>query len=417
MGSLVSISQNSRKLVVYKSRILNYFKNIYILYYTKYNRVIMKKILFLILFTTHLSVAQTVTIPGIESISSTNMLKTVEFLASEKLQGRLSGSPGYYEAAEYMKNEFQKIGLKPAFGNDYYQYFYTEYNEITSAGFTVFDNSGNPRIYELGKDFVCRGFTGSGEIKSEVVFCGYGEALGDYNDYQNTDVRNKIVMFFKQDASFLKQESFGGATLRHRVNLAVKNGAKGIILVSKPNDRNPQKPIGSVMDGDGEFQPNCPVIHIDLQTADEILKEKKYKIKNLQSVIDSTEHPFSFNTGVTAEIEIKAQYEKERKTMNIAGIYEGTDDSLKNEYIVIGAHLDHVGGQAGKIYFPGANDNASGSAGVLEIAKTFAEKGIKTKRSIIFVLFSNEESGLQGAKQFINNPPLPLTPDPQPLIP
>jgi Zn-dependent M28 family amino/carboxypeptidase len=88
--------------------------------------------------------------------------------------------------------------------------------------------------------------------------------------------------------------------------------------------------------------------------------------------------------------------------MNIVGLIEGGDPKLKNEFLIIGAHLDHVGSQAG-LLFPGANDNASGSAGILEIAKTFVKSGLQPKRSIIFVLFASEEQGLNGAKHFVES--------------
>ncbi|MFA7228759.1 MAG: M20/M25/M40 family metallo-hydrolase [Melioribacteraceae bacterium] len=107
------------------------------------------------------------------------------------------------------------------------------------------------------------------------------------------------------------------------------------------------------------------------------------------------------------DIEVHTKYEKEKEVVNVAAILEGSDPELKNEYLIIGAHLDHVGGQAGKIFFPGANDNASGSAALLQIARAFASTKERPKRSVAFVFFASEEQGLYGAKFFSDNLPFP----------
>jgi Zn-dependent M28 family amino/carboxypeptidase len=146
---------------------------------------------------------------------------------------------------------------------------------------------------------------------------------------------------------------------------------------------------------------------MDLDAAGDLFAGSGYTLSELQSKIDSTKKPFSIELNKTVQVVVNAKYEKEKETVNVIGIYPGSDEELKNEYVILGAHLDHVGGQGGEIYFPGANDNASGSAAVLEIARAFAEQKIETERSIIFVLFSNEESGLEGAEFLADNLPVP----------
>jgi hypothetical protein len=336
------------------------------------------------------------------------LMKNVKFLSSKELWGRLAGSDGYYKAANYSKNEFEKFGLKPIFNGSYFQKFYIEFNDITGPCELYIKRGNTMYPFELGKDFVCRGFTGSGEIEAEVVFCGYGFSEPDYDDYSNIDVRGKIVMIFKQIPSWKLNENSWNSSLRYRANVAYQKGAIGTILVSKPLDPQVQKPIGSVMDGEGTMLLNYPHIHIDTLVANEILVNCIYDLATLQRIIDSTKKPFSINTNTIAKISVKANYDPHRETMNVGGIIEGNDSILKKTYVVIGAHLDHVGGQAGKIYFPGANDNASGSSAVLEIARLLSQKKDKLKRSVIFMLFSNEESGLQGSQYFVDNCPVPL---------
>lgn len=354
----------------------------------------------LVIFLTDFSRAQEVEI--------SYLMKNVRFFSSKELWGRLAGSEGFYKAANYAQGEFEKFGLTPIFNGSYFQKFQVEFNDIIGPCEFYIKNNNRLCSFELGKDFVCRGFTGSGEIEAEVVFCGYGFSEPGYDDYANVDVKGKIVMIFKQTPVWKLNESFWNGSLRYRANIAYQKGAIGTILVSKPLDSQVQKPIGSVMDGEGTMLLDYPHIHIDTSVARVILSTCNYELSALQRIIDSTKKPCSINTGAVAKIFVKANYNPYRETMNIGGIIEGNDSILKNSYIVIGAHLDHVGGQAGKIYFPGANDNASGSSAVLEIARLLSQVKDKLKHSVIFVLFSNEESGLQGSQYFVDHCPVPL---------
>ncbi|MDD5362105.1 MAG: M20/M25/M40 family metallo-hydrolase [Ignavibacteria bacterium] len=349
--------------------------------------------------------------PGVEKISGDNLIKTVEFLASPELKGRLAGSEGFYKAAEFMAGEFKSLGLKPAGNEGYYQTFTTEYNEIVApCGFSLSNKDGSEKKYKLGEDFICRGFTGSGKVSAEIVFAGYGfsDAENNFDEYAGIDANGKIVMMFKQTPSWKIKDKEWNQSLRYRGSIALKHGAAGVIFVSKPNDANPQKPIGSVMDGEGEHLISLPMIHADLNAVDDILGVEGKNIKALQTELDEKKTPISFSTNTKVSIEVTALYTKDRRTMNVAGILEGSGTELKNEYLIIGAHLDHVGDQAGEVYFPGANDNASGSASVLELARTFVKSGIKPKRSIMFILFSNEESGLLGSSYYCKNPIVPV---------
>ena len=166
---------------------------------------------------------------------------------------------------------------------------------------------------------------------------------------------------------------------REKSLVAKKHGAKGILFVSLPNDSKPQPLIGSVMHGDGEQPIDFPQLQISLEAADfNLLSRTGFTISDCQTKIDEKKKPLSMNLVTKAIVEVNALYEKNAKTMNVIGMIEGSDPKLKDEYVVIGAHLDHVGSQAG-LLFPGANDNASGSAGVLEIANAFIKGGIQAK--------------------------------------
>lgn len=339
-----------------------------------------------------------------QEITSESLLKTVSYLSSEELNGRFSGSKEYYKAANFMANEFKNLGLNPFENDSYFQKLYVEYNEVLpEAELNLYKNGNLKNEYNLGEHYVFRGFTCAGNIKGNVVFAGYGISIPEYDDYKNIDVKGKIVLVFKYNPKWkIKGVKFPGGLPREKARVAAEHGAVGIMFVSFPNDNNPQKTIGSTMHGKGE-QVDIPQVHIDIPVANDFFSGSKFTLKEMQTKIDNEKKPDSFRLRSTVEIKAKTNYVKEKETVNVIGIYPGTDEKLKDQVIILGAHLDHVGGQGGEIYFPGANDNASGSAAVLEIARMFSNNKIETKRSIMFVLFSNEESGLEGAFHLAEN--------------
>ena len=366
----------------------------------------MKKlsIIFLIILFSVKIIPQTVD-SGLESIRSDELLRTVKILASVEFDGRLPGSEGYNKAANFASERFAKIGLLPAGDEGFFQYLNVEYNKIdTPAVFnSILNNKSHP--YILGKDFVLRGFTGAGNMTLPVAFCGYGISRPDlgYDDYEKINVKDKIVMVFKQNPSWkINDESWGNEYPREKSHIAHNHGAKGILFVSRPNDTKPQPLIGSVMHGEGEQLEEFPQLHISIDAANVLLDGSGFSISECQAKIDDAKSHFSFIIKSKAEIVVNAQYEKSAKTMNVIGLLEGIDPDLKDEYLILGAHLDHVGSQAGLV-FPGANDNASGSAAIIEFSKAFSLDSQKPKRSILFVLFASEEQGLFGSKYFVEN--------------
>ncbi|HSD62156.1 MAG TPA: M20/M25/M40 family metallo-hydrolase [Ignavibacteriaceae bacterium] len=356
-----------------------------------------------VLLTTIFVNAQSTTEPF--KITKEELLKNVKILSSAEFQGRLSGSEGYDKAAQFAAEKFFELGLKPAGDEKYFQYFNVEYNQIdTPAVFkTIF--RADTLNYGIGRDFVLRGFTGSNSFTLPVVFCGYGISRPDlnYDDFAGIDVKDKIVMVFKSNPSWkINDKEWDNNYPREKSLVAKNHGAKGILFVSLPNDKEPQPLIGSELHGEGEQPIDFPQLHISLDVANKLLRETGYTISNCQKMIDESKEPLSLNLAAKAIIEVHARYEKNARTMNVVGMIEGCDPEYKNQFVIVGAHLDHVGTQAG-LLFPGANDNASGSVGVLEIAESFTRNGIKPKRSVIFVLFSSEEQGLNGAKHFVES--------------
>lgn len=347
---------------------------------------------------------------AMSSVSHENLMESVNYLASEELNGRLSGSEGFDKAAEYVAGLFKEYKLEPLGDAGYFQYFGIEHNKIITSNFSII-NKGEEKEYKLGVDYVCRGMTGAGNITAPVVFCGYGisEPETGYDDYKNMDIEGKIVMVFRYNPEW-KPESgrWPPANPRPKARIAAEKGAVGIIFVSAPNNNPARTIIGSVAHGDGEQDIDFPQVHIDNPQSDDFFEGSETTLAEVQQKIDSLKTPFSIRLNTKAHISIETQYTKDKLTMNVVGVQYGSHPELKNEFVVIGAHLDHVGGQAGDIYFPGANDNASGVAVLLEIAKVFRKYRLEPKRSVIFAAFSAEESGLYGSEYFIENSTVPV---------
>ena len=342
-------------------------------------------------------------------INKDDIFKTIQFLACKDLQGRMSGSEGYLKAADFIAGEFKKLNLKPGDDKKYFQKLNVEYNEILAPEHLSVIIDNKIINYQIGKDYVYRGFSGAGNINAPVVFCGYGIDQPDsgLNDYAGVDVKGKIVMAFRYNPKWnINGKTFANGNPREKAIVAAKHGAVGILFVSFPNDPDPQKPIGSLIHGEGEQMLNFPEVHVALNVADNLFYGSGHTLKELQTLIDSTKKSFSINFNNNIDVEVHTNYVKNKEVVNVVGILEGSDPVLKNEYLIMGAHLDHVGSQAGKIFFPGANDNASGSAALLQIARTLAKSENRPKRSVIFVSFASEEQGLNGSKYFVEHMPV-----------
>lgn len=356
--------------------------------------------------------------PGPAEIDRAGLLGTVERLASPEFKGRLAGSPGYDLAAREMAERLRRAGLRPG-GEDpgadgpaaFFQRLTVEYCAIDTCRLALVTPGAAPRPLALGREFTCRGFTGSGSFTAPVVFVGYGLSRPEsgYDDYTGVDVRGKVALAFKEEPPFAVDSAGWGRTHLPRPKglTAAAHGALGLLLVSRPNQEHPQHPIGSTLEGRGEQDEGFPRLQVDGAVAEEMVGTAGLTLAGLESLIDSTRAPASRPLPVEARIEVAARYRADQPSVNVVAILEGADPELRDEYVVLGAHLDHVGAQGGEIYFPGANDNASGAATVVAIAEACARAGARPRRSLVFGLWSAEESGLLGARRFVERPPVP----------
>jgi ketosteroid isomerase-like protein len=346
------------------------------------------------------------------SIDRQGLMEKIQELTDPACAGRLPGTSGYDLAARRMAAHFADLGLQPGGDDRYFQTLTIEANTILPGCVFTYENGDHERVTAtLDEDYLFRGFSGSGQVDAPVVFCGYGisEPARGYDDYADIDVQGQVVLVFKQSPRWkIDDEGWGDWSYpRPKAQAAFDHGAVAVLMVSRPNDERPQPLISSMMHGDGE-QVDIPQLQISHEVAGALLGHTGLTLSVLQTRIDEGQEPQSRELNQSVQITVSNRYHKEADTANVVAILPGTDPLLKHEHLVIGAHLDHVGAQAGTALFAGANDNASGSAAAVEMAEAFVRSKTQPRRSVVFVLFTGEEQGLIGSRYYAENPALPL---------
>jgi len=340
----------------------------------------------------------------------------IKYLSSDSLRGRLTGSPGDSLAAEYIKSKLISYGLKPLTGDGLQRYKVTKKVVAgKSNSLSIYGIS-----YTLDKDFMPFAFSSNSGKESDVVFAGYGFNInGDtlkWNDYEGVDVKGKWVMILRGDPEPENNKSpfISFSADRDKALLAKDMGASGVLMVSGPL-LDPQDAF-ELLNMEG-YSVDIPVLRIKKEVADVILSKSKNTIALLEKKLNDTKKPFSFSTKVS--VNGKAEIVRElANTRNVVMLLPGEDPKLKDEYIILGAHFDHLGmggpGSGSRALdtigiHHGADDNASGVAMMLELAEKFAETKGSHKRSILCLSFSGEEEGLLGSKHFVDDPGIDLS--------
>jgi hypothetical protein len=349
-------------------------------------------------------------------VTAGELQEHIKYLASDSLRGRLTGSPGDSLAAEYIRDELASFGFQPLSGDGFQRF------KVTTQLIAGPENdlSVGDRQYVPEKDFMPLSFSSSSGLISDVVFAGYGYNINldslKWNDYQGTDVKGKWVLVLRADPETDKQASpfIPFSSDRGKAITANDNGAAGILLVSGPGFDN-QDAFESP--GTDDFSLEIPALRIKREVADAILVSTGRSVAELEKKLNESRKPFSFPTNIA--VSAKAEIIREmHNTRNVVMILPGEDPILKSEYIIIGAHFDHLGmGGAGSSSMAsdtigvhhGADDNASGVGMMLELAEKFALKKGSHKRSIICIAFTGEEKGFLGSGYFVENPGIDLT--------
>jgi len=338
---------------------------------------------------------------ALNSIQGLEAYQSVKILASREFAGRLTGHEGYTAAARWAAGKFKQWGLLPIDKKDgYLQLYPSPYTVVKKAEMTLFlpDDKGGMKL-EANKDFLPLFFTDSGQAEAALVFAGWGISAPDlgYDDYAGIDVQRKFVLCFRgvpdgSDRRFQIHDEH-----RTRMKTAKDKGALGLVYIYPEPISNPN---GDWIQG---FMP----IMLSEKITDLLLKEKSVNSVDLRKDLQSYKKPLSFPLRPRIRYAVESEHFPDGIGYNIAGYVEGRDAKLKKECLVVGGHFDHDGLHMGFL-FPGADDNASGSATVMEIARAYARLAQKPKRSVMFVLFGGEEMGLQGSTYFADHLPQPF---------
>ncbi len=342
-------------------------------------------------------------------ITSGELQEHITYLSSEKLAGRLPGTNGDKLAQDYIIENFKSYGLLPAGDNGSYIQSFEMITSVTIGKNNSFTElSPDDRSFTLGVDYTPLGFSTDGNSEATLVFAGYGISApeSNYDDYEGIDVKGKIAVIMRYTPFWNDPHN---ESLRNYAPFIVKTivakekGAAGIIFITGPQD-NETDDLAGLSFNNGYPDAGIPIINITRNTFDELFSSTSKNIAGIQEEINSSGSPASFETNIKVRIETDVDPQT-ITTGNVVGMLEGNDPSVSHEAIVIGAHYDHLGyGEYGSLYsgtdkviHHGADDNASGTAGVIELAQKLASVKETLKRDIIFILFSGEEAGLLGS--------------------
>ncbi|HDP99866.1 MAG TPA: M20/M25/M40 family metallo-hydrolase [bacterium] len=348
-----------------------------------------------------------------EDISVENLRAHISFLASDSLKGRKPGTPEGKIAAQYIREQLISSGFE-LLGDNGFQYLEAISDIQTGPNnkLILSNYQGEP-----GVDFTPLSFSRNDSLSATVAFAGYGFDINSdslvWNDYQQLDVVGKWCLILKGDPDPDKNDnSFAPfSSLRKKVLTAKDHGAKGVLFVSGEKFDAKDELIDLFYDR-SESDAGILVFQLKRTLADQILAPSGKTIVALEQQINESRTPIGFvvESKVTGAADI---IKNKVKTQNVVAILRGADPVFNSEYLVIGAHYDHLGfGGPGSgsrrpdtlAIHNGADDNASGVAAILEIAKKVAAYRKEMKRSVIMIAFAAEEMGTLGSKYFTNNP-------------
>lgn len=365
----------------------------------------------------------------------------IKYLASDELGGRLPGTPEMDKCVDYIVGEFKRIGLKPGMPDGSYLQTLDVSDNLGSSrtliregcDLTLVAPGGEEIKLTLDDQFkpqICREDVA---LDTELVFVGYGirSSEHNYDEYRDVDVKGKVVVLIRVEPQQTRADSvFNGtensihAMMQTKVAAARRAGAAGILMVNDSvSAPDPQRDELAAYDLFGRVTSQTPFAHVKRSALEALLAKcplthpdgtKFDSLAQVEKVIDDSLSPIS-QVLKNCRVKFNARFDqKQVLTSNIIGVVEG-EGPLADETIVIGGHYDHLGlGAFGsrtpnrKEIHNGADDNATGTAGIMELARRFVKSEKKPARRLVFICFTAEEMGLIGAQHYVQNPVFPL---------
>jgi hypothetical protein len=356
-------------------------------------------------------------------------LEHIKFLASDELEGRGNGGQGLEAAADYIAAQFKQAGLEPAGdAGTYFQRFDMITGLSVEPGNMFTMHAGRTSVtFNIGQDYEL--VSTSRDVSTDdtplpLVFAGYGISAPAlrYDDYAGLDAEGKAVLIFSHEpqendprSAFEGQTNTTHSTLMRKVEVARKQGAKAIVIVDDPQHRPNVDRFRRWLREPQAEEYGLPVFHVSRDLVQRALAVRL----NLATAASEIDRDFAPKSRALPDITVRAvdrTTKVRRPVRNVIGLLKGSDASLHSESVIVGAHYDHLGrsgryamsqGSTGQIHH-GADDNASGTAAIIEMAKAAAGARNEFRRSVVFVAFAGEEHGLLGSSYYVNHPPQPL---------
>ncbi len=339
----------------------------------------------------------------------------VRHLAGDDFKGRKSGTPEYDRAAEYVAEKMKEYGLQPGGENGSW------FQEVPFKNWSNYDQpirleivSPQRRVYFAGRgrDFVPVSGTTSGIVRGKAAFAGYGISSEKpiWNDYAELDVKGHILIVIPDAPPDFDDVAVREWTLEKKVKLAAEKGAVGLIEMnldepgrrSSSGRRRMRRFIKT-----GECPANFVVIQAGRNFLDDLFYSDRKSWRDAVSRTLRTKKPHSFLLDV--DLEMEAHFvQEDRKARNVLGLLPGRDPKLKDEIIIMGGHLDHLGISLDGFIYNGADDNAVSAGAILETARVLGVSGFRPARSVLFCSWAGEELGLIGSRYYTQHPLFPL---------
>ena len=350
----------------------------------------------------------------------------VEFLASDRLEGRDTGSPGERLAGDYIAMQLARVGAKPLPGRRdmFIPFEFTAGTRDGGSNLTIRSGAGASKAFRGAEQIQALSFSDDAMVNGSVVFAGYGlvvpESAGlGYDSYAGIDVKDKIALvlhYFPEEADAKTKAALARySDLRYKALNARQRGAKGLLIVTGPRSPNAGQTIrltsDTALSGSG-----IPAATISGAVADALFAGAPKTLAAAQQELDSG-NPHVAGFALTAQVDLATKVVREKQTgRDVVAYMPSANPMADRPWLLVGAHYDHLGhgtrgtslankDEAGQVHH-GADDNASGTAAVLAIAEKLSKTPLR--RNVMFTLWSGEEIGLVGSNAFVMNPPVPL---------
>jgi hypothetical protein len=324
----------------------------------------------------------------------------INTIAADQYQGRQSGQRGGEDAAYYLAEKLSEYQVYQGGSASYFQEFPLLVTDERGATLTLMDSPLGKVPFLLGADYALVTHSGSGSVMAPVVIVGFGYVRPDKDrdDYTGADVKGKIVVIIRgyPDSPWDFHEDF---ERRHTLSWAEERGAAAVLWYQD----------GRVINGaaipEASYNSKLPMLFIGDRVLNLLFDDTGYTLKTYRDKIKTS--PLPLDTGKRLFVRTNVHKSPNHTTRNVLGFIPGSDPAVKDEIIVVGAHMDHIGVNANGVVYNGANDNASGTGIVSELARSLAANPLR--RSILICHFAGEELGLLGSEYFATHPSVPLS--------